>query len=202
MNQSVDLYTDELRPSREALQARSATLILLLGLLVVVLSAGIAHYRAAQSAKSLAAHEQRTEQLRQTVEQQSSAVAAQKPDAALESELREVTEALVRRERLLGRVEALVQGDSEGFSPALEGLARQVPDGLWLTGIELRAVSGEVVLKGQTESGSLVPVFLDQLGEEPTFSGRSFGAFRLLREEDSRWIGFHVATRRASGESQ
>jgi len=132
----------------------------------------------------------------------SGAVAQQQPDAALEAELKAIRQTVARREYLLARVETLVSDDSDGFSPALEGLAKQVPDGLWLTGIRLQPVDGVLVLEGQTETGSLVPVFLDRLGNEQAFSGLSFGAFRLLRAEDRRWIGLRVATRRTAEDTE
>lgn len=196
MIQSVNLYTEELRPSKERLQAKSAALALALALLVVVVAGGVARYQAVQAEQNLAIQEQRNEQLLATVERLSAAVAEQQPDAALEAELETIRQTVARREYLLDRVTSLVSDDSDGFSPLLEGLARRVPDGLWLTGIRMQPASGVLVLEGQTEAGSLVPVFLDQLGNEPAFSGMAFGAFRLLREEDSRWIGFRVATRR------
>lgn len=202
MNQSVNLYTEELRPSKEKLQAKGAALALALALLVVVIAGGLARYQAVEAEQKLAIQEQRNQQLLESVERMSAAVAQQQPDAALEAELNTIRQTVARREYLLERVETLVSDDSDGFSPALEGLARQVPDGLWLTGIRLQPVSGALVLEGQTETGSLVPVFLDRLGNEPAFAGLSFGAFRLLREEDSRWIGFRVATRRTAEDAE
>ena len=83
-----------------------------------------------------------------------------------------------------------------GFSSPLSALARQVPQGLWLTHIRLDASNGAVGLVGKAQSGRLVPVYLEQLGDEPAFMGKTFGSFRLDREEDGRWIEFQVATDR------
>lgn len=195
MIQSVNLYTEELRPRRQKLQARTAATALVLALLVVVVAGGMAHYQASRAEQQLAIQQQHNEQLLSSVERMSAAVAAQQPDASLEAELEAISQTVVRREYLLDRVESLVADDVVGFSPALEGLARQVPEGLWLTGIRILPMSGELALEGQAEAGTLVPVFLDRLGNEAAFAGRSFGAFRLLREDNSRWIGFRVATR-------
>lgn len=202
MDQSVNLYTEELRPSTEKLQARGAALALLLAILVVVVAGGVAHYQALQAEQKRVLQEQRNQRLLEAVERMSAAVSRQQPDAALEAELEMVSRTVARREYLLDQVKNLVSDDSGGFSPALEGLARQVPDGLWLTGIRLQPATGALVLEGQAETGSLVPVLIDRLGNEKTFSGLSFGAFRLLRDEGSRWIGFRVATRRTQEDAQ
>jgi MSHA biogenesis protein MshI len=56
-----------------------------------------------------------------------------------------------------------------------------------------------VGLSGRAQTGRLVPSYLEALGEEPAFQGRTFGAFRLERDEEGRWIEFRVATDESAG---
>lgn len=128
------------------------------------------------------------------MEQLTGEVNARQPDPAVEAALESVTATLVRRQQLLGRVENLIATEAIGFSAPLLALARQVPQGLWLTQIRLDARQGNVGLAGKAQSGRLVPVYLEKLGDEPAFAGKTFGSFRLDREEDGRWIEFRVAT--------
>ncbi len=192
--QQVNLYTDELRPRREKLQAGMALSILAFALVVVAVAAGIARFQESRLRAETRALQQQNEQLQHTVEQLTSDVEARQPDPEVEAALERVTAILARRHRLLDRVENLIATETMGFSSPLSALARQVPQGLWLTHIRLDASKGAVGLAGKAQSGRLVPVYLEKLGDEPAFTGKTFGSFRLDREEDGRWIEFRVAT--------
>lgn len=199
MIQKVNLYTEELRPRKEKLQAGTALAVLVLAVLVVLVAAGVARYQGSELTAQIQEAEQQSRQLEASVETLTEELRARQPDPEVEAALQRVTETIERRQRLLERVESLITTRSHGFSPAMEALARQVPESVWLTGISLNALTGHVALVGRTRSGSQVPLYLENLGEEPAFSGKNFGSFRLERGEDGRWIEFHVATDQASG---
>ena len=192
--QQVNLYTDDLRPRQEKLQAGMAMSVLALALVVIVVAAGVARYQESGLQAETAALQQQNEQLERSVTQLTNDVEARQPDPEVEAALERVTATLARRQKLLDRVENLIATETTGFSSPLSALARQVPQGLWLTHIRLDASNGAVGLVGKAQSGRLVPVYLEQLGDEPAFMGKTFGSFRLDRGEDGRWVEFHVAT--------
>lgn len=192
--QQVNLYTDELRPRRGKLQAGVALSVLALALVVVVVAVGVVRYQESRLQAKVGALQQQSEQLQSSVEQLIVKVDARRPDPEIETSLDRVTATLVRRQQLLSRVENLVATETTGFSVPLLALARQVPQGLWLTQIRLDALQGNVGLAGKAQSGQLVPMYLGKLGAEPAFAGKTFASFRLGREEDGRWIEFQVAT--------
>lgn len=196
MIQQVNLYTEELRPRKERLQASTAVALLALGLVFILVAAGVVRYQKAGLSDQVTSLEQQNQRLEQVVADLTEAVQARQPDAKVEAELARVTETLARRQRLLEKVESLVLTEGRRFSPGMAALARQVPEDLWLTGITLATESGQVVLEGRTRRGALVPLYLENLGEEAAFAGRTFGAFRLSRPDDSPWIEFHVASER------
>lgn len=202
MSQQVNLYTDELRPRKERLQARMALLVLALALIVIFVAAGVVRYEESQLQVRVGVLQQQNEKLLQSVEQLTTEVEARQPDPEVEAALERVTATLVRRQQLLERVENLIATETVGFSASLSALARQVPEGLWLTNIRLDARNGDVGLAGKAQSGRLVPVYLEQLSDEPAFTGKTFGHFRLDREEDGRWIEFRVATDSDEGGSR
>jgi len=192
--QQVDLYTDELRPRREKLQAGAALFVLALALVMVVVAAGVVRYQESGLQARVGALQQQNEQLQNSVEQLTGKVGVLQPDPDIEAALERVTATLVRRQQLLARVENLIATETSGFSAPLSALARQVPQGLWLTQIRLDALQGKISLEGKAQSGRLVPVYLEQLGGEPAFAGKTFSSFRLGRQDDGRWIEFRVAT--------
>ncbi|WP_341581309.1 PilN domain-containing protein [Marinobacter metalliresistant] len=201
MIQQVNLYTLELRPSQERLQAGGALAVLALGVVLVALLAGVVGYQNAGMAKQAATLEQQNTRLEQVVAELSEAVRSRQPDAEVEAALARVTEALSRRRRLLDKVESLVVSEGGRFSPQMAALARQIPENVWLTGVTLQSEPSQVTIEGRSRSGALVPLYLENLGEEAAFTGRTFGAFRLSRPEQGHWIDFRVSTRRTGEDS-
>lgn len=194
MIQQVNLYKPELRPRQQHMTAVGVALVAA-GLVVLVLAAGgWFHYRAADIEQTLQDERAGNEQIQQSIERMSTEIEGRRPDPQLELAVQRVTDTLSRRQRLLERVERLTNNRSDGFAAPMAALARQVPENLWLTGLRLQ--QDRVSLQGRTRTGSLVPVYLERLGQEPAFAGQVFGQFELTRSEEHPWIEFRVATRR------
>ncbi len=194
MIQRVNLYKAEFQPRRQWLAARQGMAVIVLTLMIVGIAGGWFRYQAAERAQALAAEQATNEQLLVSLEQLGGEIQNRRPDPALEQAIERVTDTLARRQRLLGRVERLANNPSGGFSASMTALARQIPEGLWLTGLNLQP--GQIVLSGRTSAGRLVPQYLERLGEEPAFAGHAFGDFALERSDDHPWIEFRVATSR------
>ncbi len=196
MMQRVNLYTRELRPKKERLQAFGAALALGCVLLLMVIYGVWLAFQQQQNAERIAAAEARNAQLEQTVADLSRAVRARQPNAELQAALQRLEQTIERRQRLLERVEGMVLTGGAQFSPRMSALARQIPDNVWLTGLAFDARNDHMAIQGRATSGDLVPVYLEQLGDAPEFAGRTFTVFRLERPESGRWIDFLVATQR------
>ncbi|MFC4258408.1 PilN domain-containing protein [Marinobacter lacisalsi] len=194
MIQQVNLYKPEFRPSQQHMTAARVAMLAVVLLVLVLVAGGWFHYRAAGLEQSLQAERAGNEQIQQSIERMSSDIEGRRPDPQLELAVARVTDTLSRRQRLLERVERLANNRSDGFAAPMAALARQVPQDLWLTGLTLQ--QDQVSLQGRTRTGSLVPVYLERLGEEPAFTGQVFGRFELTRSDDHPWIEFRVATRR------
>ncbi|MCM0610886.1 PilN domain-containing protein [Marinobacter sediminum] len=199
MIQQVNLFTKELRPRKERLQAGAALGLVVLAFLVLVAAFAIVRYQNNHLEDRVALLEQQNRGLEQVVTQLSEAVRVREPEPDVQDALERITDTLARRQRLLERVESLVLDGGASFSPRMAALARQIPEDVWLTGIRLDAQRDRVTIEGRARSGALVPAYLENLGNEPVFTGKTFGAFRLSRPEEGAWIEFHVATER-SGE--
>ena len=196
MIQQVNLYKAEFRPRQQVMTAASVAMVAAVLLVVVLVAGGWFHYRASGLEQALQAERAGNDQIQQAIERMTSEIEGRRPDPQLELAVERVTDTLSRRQRLLERVERLANNRSDGFAAPMAALARQVPEDLWLTGLQLR--QDRVSLQGRTEAGSLVPVYLERLGEEPAFAGQ----FELTRSEEHPWIEFRVATRRDEEASQ
>lgn len=167
MRQRVNLYTRELRPSRQRLTAGSVLTSLVLVALLPLLAAGYVHWQIAALDQQMAAVSARNAQMSSAVTRLTEQLESRQPDTVLESALQRVNDTIARRERLLERVDGLTQAQSAGFSARLEALARQVPDQLWLTRIVLSGPQGELALEGRALKSGQVPVYLAISGLRP-----------------------------------
>ncbi len=199
MIQAVNLYTAELRPRKRQISAAALLLVAASALAIVTAGGGWYRVQAGSLQQALATEQATNSRLLESIDQLGHQVEARKPDPTLETAIAQVTASLARRQSLLERVERLAYDRSEGFATPMSALARQVPEGLWLTRILLR--SDQVLLAGRTRTGSRVPMYLEQLGGEPAFQGQVFGRFQLTRNDEHSWIEFQVATHRDGEEA-
>jgi len=112
---------------------------------------------------------------------------------------------LQARRALLEDVRTGVGGDVHGYSRYLGALARQVVQGVWLTGVQIGGKSNELVIKGRALDSSLVPLYMRALNREEPFAGRRVGELRLTAvteppatpgvapREPSRYIEFSLS---------
>lgn len=200
MIQQVNLYTSELRPRQQRLSAARALGIAVVLILVIAGYAAWLSHERRQLAQEVTGTEQQNVRLDEAVASLSEAVERRQPDPELEAALQRISEILARRQRLLERVEGLVVSPGQGFSPQMAGLARQIPENVWLTGIVLEAQPQRIQIEGRTRTSAQVPLYLEQLGQAPAFTGRTFGVFRLDRPDEGNWVEFFVASEPGAGE--
>ncbi|MEM9404033.1 MAG: hypothetical protein AAGA44_16295 [Pseudomonadota bacterium] len=90
----------------------------------------------------------------------------------LERDLRE-------KQAMLTLLQGEQLGETGGFSPHLRALSRQDIDGIWLTGINLRAAINSTRLNGLTLKAELVPAYVQLLTQEAPFEAEGFQEFRI-----------------------
>lgn len=75
------------------------------------------------------------------------------------------------------------------FSTYLNAIAQAVPDGLWLTIININEDSGNLSLQGEAMNPSLISLFLSALEQIPPFAGETFELFAV--KQKSNTLGLH-----------
>lgn len=195
MIQSVNLYTEDMRPRHNVLTLNQISGAALLALVLVTLAVFYAGWQADEAATARQSAEARVAVLQADVTAAGERLQRRVEDPGLRLELEQLHAALQNHDDLVKRVERLAAYSTEGFSPLMLGLSRQAVDGVWLTALEVDRESGNLALDGLTRDGSLVPFYLEQLSREEAFAGRRFRYFRLDRPEDrADVLGFRVAT--------
>lgn len=183
MSQEINLLNPALRRKADWLGFERVALAagLCLALLVAAYVAVTLQARAA-SAKDVEA-----KGLLQTVQQEllvvQTQLAARKNDPALELEAKRLELAVQQRQALLQLVStsAEMKGAAatggNGVAEVMRGFARQIVDGVWLTGFVVGKDNFE--MRGRLLSASLLPAYIRRLNAEPAFRGRHFEALEM-----------------------
>lgn len=197
MAQQINLYQTAFRPQRWTF----ATLLLLgaaAGAALLLLFYGFMQWQTTPLQAELA----RLQQQQASVTQQLAEVTQQFPvkvkDEQLEQEVARLQAELESKRRTLQASTTDVTGNINGLSPYMEGLARQRPLGLWLSGVVLGAGGTSIDITGSVLAPELVPTYIQNLAGEPAFAGVQFRTLAMERPiADAARIDF---TLRTSGE--
>lgn len=101
------------------------------------------------------------------------------PDRALAAEIAALRSERAHKTNVLAALSGGSLGNLTGFSPALEALARQRTQSVWLERITIRDGGRSVALAGSATAPEEVPSWLSSLSGEPFFQRKSFQAFEL-----------------------
>jgi MSHA biogenesis protein MshI len=179
MQQQINLY---LKIERKQVQRFSAYTVLLgMGvvaavLLLVCVGIGISNRTIEQS---MAQQQVEKAQLQKTVEELRS-------NLRQLADVRELDEAITRlgsdvqtKRRIIDKLASMPDKANSGFSGLMSALARAPVNGMWLTAISFAEGGVDVALKGESRTPELVPAYLQQLSNQPVFSGRRFSVLRM-----------------------
>jgi hypothetical protein len=189
MARQINLINPALRKTRDWLSALPLA-VAAVALLVLVAAAGIAaktiaSAKHAEAEQLVADQKQAQEALLATTQQ----VAGRKADPQLAAELAKVRAQAQRQQEILVRLDSGTVGDTRGFSEYLRGFARQVPQGLWLTGFKIGAGGHDMEVRGRMVSPPLLTEYVRRLNTEGAFRGHSFAGLEIQSPRVERPAG-------------
>lgn len=100
-------------------------------------------------------------------------------DAALEGELQRAQAEVLALQRVAVSLRQRETGSASGFSDYMRAFARQIVDGLWLTGFSVSEVGRQVSISGIAVRPELVPAYLGRLGRERALQGKTFDMLEM-----------------------
>lgn len=79
-------------------------------------------------------------------------------------------------------------GNTNGYADYFRAFARQIIDGVWLTGLTINGAGSEISIQGSTLRPELVPAYLTRLKSEPVMQGASFSTLEMAlpKEKDDK----------------
>lgn len=177
MSQQINLLLPELRPRFDWLALPVVAAAGLGGLLLVVALSSIGIMRTNALTASEAALRNQLAALQQQVQTLGATLGARQGDPTLDKRLEAARLAVAQRQEVLNVV---AQGDlpsSHAYSGLLQGFARQVMDGVWLTGFGF--AQKDVEIRGRLSDPALLPAYINRLNGEAAFAGRRFAALDM-----------------------
>jgi hypothetical protein len=70
-------------------------------------------------------------------------------------------------------------GNTKGYAEYMRAFSRQIVQGVWLTGFQIRGAGHDIALQGRALQPDLVPAYISRLRNEPVLQGRSFAALEM-----------------------
>lgn len=70
-------------------------------------------------------------------------------------------------------------GNTDGYSSYLRAFARQITNGIWLTGFTIRGAGSDISIQGSALHPEAVPAYLSRLKVEPIMQGASFATLEM-----------------------
>jgi MSHA biogenesis protein MshI len=179
MARQINLINPALRKTRDGLSALPLAVVAAVLIVLVAAAAVAAHVAASRrhgEAEALVASQKQAQEALLAATQQQ---AARKPDPRLAAELEGARMLVKRQQEILVRLDSGTIGNTQGFSEYLRGFARQVPQGLWLTGFTIGAGGSDMEVRGRMVSPALLTEYVRRLNTESAFRGHSFAGLLI-----------------------
>lgn len=185
MSAQINLYHPRFLKQNDPLSLGNVAIAALV-LYLLLAAAGVWSWDEAEARKAAATTaEAQLKAAKERLEAITKAAALRKPNAQLIAELENAESVLRRRGDIARLLESGAVGSTAGFAGYLRGLARQVPEGLWLTGLKIDSGGNDMEIRGKMLNPAALPDYIRRLGTEKAFQGRSFAELTMTRPESA-----------------
>jgi Tfp pilus assembly protein PilN len=177
VSQQINLLLPELRPRRDWLAFPMVAGTALAGLALVAGMAAWGRYQVQTLTVAQAQSEAEVKALQQQIQGLGQTLAGRKPNPALQAEIDRLKELLQQQDAALDVVESGKSDSAAGHAALMRGFARQVTEGVWLTGFSFAGKEAEI--RGRLADPALLPQYIRRLNGESAFQGRRFAALDM-----------------------
>jgi len=179
--QSINLYSDALRPKRDWLSLNWVTSYLAALFICLMSLTAFDLWDRRSLAMTLTAIDESNGALQLEIKRLEALIDARAKDPALEAEKNKLE--LSQKDKLTLRrfLDQEVPGNADGFSAYLADLARFHVRGLRLTDIRLLKGGADVQLQGEVMSGDYITNYIAGLDRSVLFQGKAFRNLKLDR---------------------
>jgi cell division protein FtsL len=97
----------------------------------------------------------------------------------LQNEVQRLENQVAAENEIIDTLKSGAVGNTIGYSEYMRAFARQVVQGLWLTGFKVTGDAAQISLSGAVLSPELLPVYIQRLGKERIMRGKTFSTLRM-----------------------
>lgn len=198
--QQVNLYLPEFQPRRVWLDVPQMGAVFGLALLLVVAMIFFSAARTEQLSEALEAEREQLKALQSRVQSLAAELPARRGQN-IEEQVAQMQAEVARREQILSLITQQNLGNADGFSEQLVSLARHVPDDLALSAFSLQSGGQYVELFGRVRQPEIVPLYLQNLRRDSSFSDVRLGVLEVAREADDKGPGLEFSVKRAQSDT-
>ncbi len=196
--QQINLYQPLFRKQEKIFSAKTMMQSAMLVLAGMIVFYGYALWQTRALLAQLDTVQQRHDQVAQQTIELARLYPEKGKDPALAQRVESLREQVQLRQQVVARLADRSEGNTEGYSGFLAGLARQRLPQLWLTHIGVHRGGRQLELDGSTLQADQVPLFLQRLAAEQAFNGAEFRYFTMNRpEKEPRQVDFSLRSDRA-----
>jgi len=128
-------------------------------------------------------HEQNHSQLQAKIKLLQNEAALPKTDPTLDGKIKALKARFAPKERLRDALKGDLFGEASGYSDIFIALAVQSVPGVWLTHLVISGTGANIKMTGQTRSVELVPLYLEKLSNENSFSATRFDNVKIKKAD-------------------
>lgn len=123
----------------------------------------------------------------------------QRSGMTLEQELRKVETDLAVQREIINTMKSGVLGNTRGYSEYMQAFARQIVNGLWLTGFKIEGDAVQMSISGAALAPELVPGYIKRLNNEKAMRGKTFTSLQMQlpksdvgKQPATQYLEFHL----------
>jgi Flp pilus assembly protein TadB len=181
---------------------------MLQALLLIALGSALFYGYAAYQVRLLAKQSEETsrryaaEQLKLT--RYAAEYSPQQTSLLLEQELKEAEARAAAQREIIETLKSGAIGNTAGFSEYMRAFARQVTNGLWLTGFSITGDAARVSMSGAALAPELLPAYIQRLNQEKVMRGKTFASLHMRQPQGgpgkaARYIEFTLQSSESEG---
>lgn len=103
----------------------------------------------------------------------------QQSGQALQDQVRRLEKQIADQAELIELMKSGAVGNTTGYSAYMRAFARQVMQGLWLTGFRVSGDAAQISLSGAVLEPELLPAYIQRLNGESIMRGRTFAMLQM-----------------------
>ncbi len=179
MSQQINLFNPIFMKQRKYFSLLA--MLQALGLVVVgsLFFYGYAHYQVGQLGKQSEEGIKRNNAEQARFARFSAELSLQQVNLALQDEVRRLEKQVAEQNELVDTFKSGALGNATGYSGYMSAFARQVVQGIWLTGFKITGDAAQISLSGGVVNPELLPAYIQRLGKENIMRGKTFSTLQM-----------------------